>query len=179
MNVLRSPDSGFEKLPSYPLAPHYFEVALHPSVIQGGSRCFSHRWRTKYCRRHAEHTVIGDTCGDPVLECGRARSEVAPPRAKESTPNATGRIVAGVPASLAELELELGRERRSAEAKPVAHADSTSAGPKVLDEKKAALAQRMHVSREVARTIAATLGVSRATGYRVLAKQADTNDTFP
>jgi len=35
MNVLRTPASRFEKLPGYPLAPHYPEVALHPSVIQG------------------------------------------------------------------------------------------------------------------------------------------------
>ena len=40
-----------------------------------------------------------------------------------------------------------------------------------LDEKKAALAQRMHASGESASTIAATLGVSRATVYRVLAEQ--------
>jgi hypothetical protein len=43
--------------------------------------------------------------------------------------------------------------------------------PKALDEKKAALAQRMHASGESAGTIAATLGVSRATVYRVLAEQ--------
>jgi DNA invertase Pin-like site-specific DNA recombinase len=44
--------------------------------------------------------------------------------------------------------------------------------PKALDEKKAALAQRMHVSGESASTIAATLNVSRATVYRVLSDQA-------
>jgi DNA invertase Pin-like site-specific DNA recombinase len=42
---------------------------------------------------------------------------------------------------------------------------------KVLDESKAALAQRMHASGESASTIAAALGVSRATVYRVLAEQ--------
>jgi hypothetical protein len=41
----------------------------------------------------------------------------------------------------------------------------------MLDDKKAALAQRMHASGESAGTIAATLGVSRATGYRVLAEE--------
>jgi DNA invertase Pin-like site-specific DNA recombinase len=35
--------------------------------------------------------------------------------------------------------------------------------------KKAALAQRMHASGEAATTIAFTLGISRATVYRVLA----------
>src|SRR5271165_4342395 len=87
------------------------------------------------------------------------------------TSNATGRMVAGVLASLAELELELGRERRTA-AREARRARGQSIGrPKSLDETKAALAQRMHASGESASTIAATLGVSRATVYRVLAEQ--------
>jgi DNA invertase Pin-like site-specific DNA recombinase len=87
------------------------------------------------------------------------------------TSNATGRMVAGVLASLAELELELGRERRSA-AREARRARGQSIGrPKALDASKAALAQRMHASGENASTIAATLGVSRATIYRVLSDQ--------
>jgi DNA invertase Pin-like site-specific DNA recombinase len=82
---------------------------------------------------------------------------------------ATGRMVAGVLASLA----ELGRERRAA-AREARRARGQSIGrPKVLDESKAALAQRMHASGESARTIAATLGVSRATVYRVLAEHTE------
>src|SRR5271157_3828813 len=89
------------------------------------------------------------------------------------TSNATGRMVAGVLASLAELELELGRERR-ASAREARRARGQSIGrPRALDKSKAALAQRMHASGESASTIAATLGVSRATVYRVLAEQAD------
>jgi DNA invertase Pin-like site-specific DNA recombinase len=85
------------------------------------------------------------------------------------TSNATGRMVAGVLASLAELELELGRERRTA-AREARRARGQSIGrPKALDEKKVALAQRMHASGESASTIAAALGVSRATVYRVIA----------
>jgi DNA invertase Pin-like site-specific DNA recombinase len=38
---------------------------------------------------------------------------------------------------------------------------------------KAALAQRMHASGDSASTIATTLGVSRATVYRVLADQIE------
>src|SRR6202012_4900668 len=87
------------------------------------------------------------------------------------TSNATGGMVAGVLASLAELELELGRERRSA-AREARRARGQSIGrPKALNESKAALAKRMHASGESASTIAATLGVSRATVYRVLAEQ--------
>ncbi|MFL0276558.1 recombinase family protein [Mycobacterium sp. SMC-19] len=88
------------------------------------------------------------------------------------TSNAAGRMVAGVLASLAELELELGRERRAA-AREARRARGQSIGrPKALDESQAALAQRMHVSGEPVNTIATTLGVSRATVYRVLADPA-------
>jgi DNA invertase Pin-like site-specific DNA recombinase len=87
------------------------------------------------------------------------------------TSNAAGRMVAGVLASLA--ELELGRERRSA-AREARRARGQSIGrPKKLDQSKAALAQRMHANGEPASTIASALGVSRATVYRVL---ADAND---
>jgi DNA invertase Pin-like site-specific DNA recombinase len=85
-------------------------------------------------------------------------------------------MVAGVLASLAELELELGRERRAA-AREARRARGQHIGrPKALDEKKAALAQRMHANGESASTIANTLGVSRATVYRVLAEQAAEGD---
>jgi DNA invertase Pin-like site-specific DNA recombinase len=85
--------------------------------------------------------------------------------------NATGRMIAGVLASLAELELELGRERRTA-AREARRARGQAIGrPKTLDKSKAALARRMHASSEPVATIAARLGVSRATVYRVLAEQ--------
>jgi DNA invertase Pin-like site-specific DNA recombinase len=90
--------------------------------------------------------------------------------------NATGRMVAGVLASLAELELELGRERGAA-AREARRARRQQIGrPRALDEKKAALARRMHASGESASTIANTLGVSRATVYRVLAEQTAEGD---
>jgi DNA invertase Pin-like site-specific DNA recombinase len=62
------------------------------------------------------------------------------------TSNATGRMVVGVLASLA--ELELGRERRSA-AREARRARGQSIGrPKALDSSNAALAQRMRASGE-------------------------------
>jgi DNA invertase Pin-like site-specific DNA recombinase len=77
-------------------------------------------------------------------------------------------MVAGVLASLAELELELGRERRTA-SREARRARGQSIGrPRALDQSKTALAQLMHASGESATTIATTLGVSRATVYRVL-----------
>jgi DNA invertase Pin-like site-specific DNA recombinase len=92
------------------------------------------------------------------------------------TSNATGRMVAGVLASLAELELELGRERRAA-AREARRARGQAIGrPKALDKSKANLARRMHSSGEPASTIATALGVSRATIYRVLAEDAEPTD---
>jgi len=92
------------------------------------------------------------------------------------TTNATGRMIAGVLASLAELELELGRERRAA-AREARRVRGQSIGrPRALDKSKSALAQRMHATGESASTIANTLGVSRATVYRVLAEQTGEGD---
>lgn len=85
------------------------------------------------------------------------------------TSNATGRMIAGVLASLAELELELGRERRTA-AREARRARGQHIGrPKALDTDKSELARRMHATGEPATVIADALGVSRATVYRVLA----------
>lgn len=92
------------------------------------------------------------------------------------TSNATGRMVAGVLASLAELELELGRKRRAAARKARRARGQAIGRPKALDQSKMALAQRMHASGESASTIAKALGVSRATIYRVVAVRGDTPD---
>ena len=108
-----------------------------------------------------------------IRELGEHKIVLRSLREGIDTSNATGRMVAGVLASLAELELELGRERRSA-AREARRAHGQSIGrPKKLDESKAALAQRMHASGEPAATIASALGVSRATVYRVLADHDD------
>lgn len=86
------------------------------------------------------------------------------------TGTAAGRMVAGVLASLAELELELGKERRSA-AREARRARGQHVGrPKALDQSNADLARRMHASGEPVKTIAATLGVSVATVYRIVAE---------
>lgn len=88
------------------------------------------------------------------------------------TSNAAGRMVAGVLASLAELELELGKERRTA-SRDARRARGQSVGrPKALSDEKVALARRMHASGESASVVAAALGVSRATVYRVLVHDA-------
>lgn len=87
------------------------------------------------------------------------------------TSNATGRMVAGVLASLAELELELGRERRAAAREARRTRGQHIGRPRALNASKAATARRMHANGEPASTIADALGVSRATIYRVLAEE--------
>jgi DNA invertase Pin-like site-specific DNA recombinase len=89
------------------------------------------------------------------------------------TSNASGRMVAGVLASLAELELELGKERRTAARDARRTRGQSISRPKALDDSKTAFARRMHTAGEPATTIASALGVSRATVYRVLADADD------
>jgi hypothetical protein len=65
-----------------------------------------------------------------------------PVRRLIDTSNATGRMVAGVLVSLAELELELGRERRTA-AREARRARGQHIGrPKALDKSKASCSRR-------------------------------------
>jgi DNA invertase Pin-like site-specific DNA recombinase len=72
-------------------------------------------------------------------------------------------MVAGVLASLAELELELGRERRAAAKASRKARDLPIGRPRALSADQIALAERMRASGEPVPVIAETLGVSRAT----------------
>lgn len=84
-----------------------------------------------------------------------------------------GRAIVGILASMAQLEIELARERRSA-AKTARKDRGLSIGrPKALDADKAALARRMRDSGEPVPVIAKALGVSRATVYRAIADQQE------
>ncbi|OMB79265.1 recombinase family protein [Mycolicibacterium conceptionense] len=86
------------------------------------------------------------------------------------TSTATGRMIAGVFASLAELELELQRERRAAAIAARKARNMPVGRPRVLSGDKVALAKRMRDAGEPMPIIAETLGVSRATLYRTLAE---------
>jgi DNA invertase Pin-like site-specific DNA recombinase len=89
-----------------------------------------------------------------IREPGERRIVLRSLREGIDTSNATGRMVAGVLASLAEAELELGRERRAA-AREARRAGGQRIGrPKALDKSKVGLAGRMHASGESASTIA-------------------------
>lgn len=81
----------------------------------------------------------------------------------------TGRAVAAIMATLAELELELGRERRAAsrEARRVRKLPATKP-PKLSPERQEQL-RRLAATGEPVRELAAAFGVGRATAYRYLA----------
>lgn len=80
-----------------------------------------------------------------------------------------GQAVAGILASVAELELNLIRERAAA-AREAARARGRQTGrPRALAPEQEALARRMRESGEPVPVIARALGTSRATIYRVTA----------
>ena len=85
------------------------------------------------------------------------------------TSNPTGRAIAGVLASFAELELELGRERRAAAREARRARDLPIGRPRSLRPDQLAMARRMRDAGEPVAAIASTLGVNRSTLYRNLA----------
>ncbi|WP_078344989.1 recombinase family protein [Mycobacteroides chelonae] len=84
-----------------------------------------------------------------------------------STP--TGRAVLGIMASLAELELELLRERGAAAKSARKARDLPIGRPRALTADQIRQAEALRASGEPVPVIASTLGVSRATLYRTLA----------
>lgn len=88
------------------------------------------------------------------------------------TSNPTGRMIAGVLASLAELELELQRERKAASRAARKARGMPTGRPKALTKDKADLVRRMRDAGEPVPVIAESVKVSRATVYRVLKESA-------
>jgi DNA invertase Pin-like site-specific DNA recombinase len=84
------------------------------------------------------------------------------------TATPTGRAVAAVMASLAELELELGRERRAAsrQARRARRLPATKP-PKLSPERQEQL-RRLAATGEPVQELAAAFGIGRATAYRYL-----------
>jgi DNA invertase Pin-like site-specific DNA recombinase len=92
------------------------------------------------------------------------------------TSNATGRMVAGVLASLAELELELGRERGTAAREARLASNQPLGRPKALTDAKAHQVRKLAAAGEPVAAIAKTFGVGRTTVYRLLGNQ-DVDDS--
>lgn len=81
---------------------------------------------------------------------------------------ATGRAVLGIMASLAELELELGRERRAASKAARAARGLPVGRPRKMSASQVRQARELRALGEPMPEIAKTVGVSRATLYRTL-----------
>lgn len=90
------------------------------------------------------------------------------------TSTSSGRMVAGIFATLAEYERELIHER-SAVAREAAKSRGKQTGrPRAMSPQQVALARRMRESGESIATIVETLKVARATVYRALQAADDT-----
>jgi DNA invertase Pin-like site-specific DNA recombinase len=119
-----------------------------------------------------------DRLGRSVAEVTRTIAELAERRItlcalREGIDTAapTGRAVAAIMATLAELELELGRERRAAsrESRRARRLPATKP-PKLSAERQQQL-RRLAATGEPVRALAEAFGVGRATAYRYLASQ--------
>jgi len=83
---------------------------------------------------------------------------------------ASGRMMAGIFACLAEYERELIKERAAAARQAAAARGRHTGRPRALRDDQVELAGRMHDSGESVSTIARVLEVSRATIYRSIAR---------
>ncbi len=87
----------------------------------------------------------------------------------------TGRAVAAIMATLAELELELGRERRAAsrESRRARHLPATK--PHKLSAERQDQLRRLAATGEPIGALADAFGIGRATAYRYLAKPSSSS----
>jgi DNA invertase Pin-like site-specific DNA recombinase len=87
-----------------------------------------------------------------------------------STP--TGRAVAAIMATLAELELELGRERRATSRETRRARSLPATKPSKLTPERQEQLRRLAATGEPVRELAAAFGVGRATAYRYVSQQS-------
>jgi len=106
-----------------------------------------------------------------IADLGDRRITLRALREGVDTATPTGRAVASIMATLAELELELGRERRAAsrESRRARHLPATRP-PKLSPERQAQL-RRLAATGEPVHELAKAFGIGRATAYRYLAQQ--------
>lgn len=84
------------------------------------------------------------------------------------TATPTGRAVAAIMATLAELELELGRERRAASRQSRRARQLPPTKPQKLSPARQEQLRRLAATGEPVRELASTFGIGRATAYRYL-----------
>jgi DNA invertase Pin-like site-specific DNA recombinase len=128
----------------------------------------------------AEDTVVVtaiDRLGRSVAEVTRTIAELGERRIvlralREGVDTATpaGRAIAAIMATLAELELELGRERRAAsrESRRARRLPPTKPAKLTVDRQEQL--RRLAATGEPVRELAKAFGISRATAYRYLSQ---------
>ena len=105
-----------------------------------------------------------------IADLGERRITLRALREGIDTDTATGRAVAAIMATLAELELELGRERRAAsrESRRARRLPATKA-PKLSPDRQEQL-RRLAATGEPVSELAEAFGIGRATAYRYLSR---------
>jgi DNA invertase Pin-like site-specific DNA recombinase len=103
-----------------------------------------------------------------IAELGERRILLRALREGIDTATPTGRAVAAIMATLAELELELGRERRttSRESRRIRQLPATK--PQKLTLERQEQLRRLAATGEPVRELAEAFGIGRATAYRYL-----------
>jgi DNA invertase Pin-like site-specific DNA recombinase len=105
-----------------------------------------------------------------IADFGDRRITLRALREGVDTATPTGRAVAAIMATLAELELELGRERRTASrGSRRARGLPATKPPKLSPERQEQL-RRLAATGEPIRGLAETFGIGRATAYRYLSQ---------
>ena len=103
-----------------------------------------------------------------IAELGERRILLRALREGIDTATPAGRAVAAIMATLAELELELGRERRAASRESRRAKSLPATKPYKLSADRQQQLRRLAATGEPVRELAAAFGIGRATAYRYL-----------
>ena len=106
-----------------------------------------------------------------IAELGERRIVLRALREGIDTGTPTGRAVAAIMATLAELELELGRERRADSRQSRRTRGLPATKPPKLSADRQEQLRRLAATGEPVRSLAETFGIGRATAYRYLSSQ--------
>ena len=103
-----------------------------------------------------------------IADLGERRIILRALRESIDTATPTGRAIAAIMATLAELELELGRERRAASRESRRARDLPATKPAKLTAARQEQLRRLAATGEPVRELATAFGIGRATAYRYL-----------
>jgi DNA invertase Pin-like site-specific DNA recombinase len=103
-----------------------------------------------------------------IADLGERRIVLRALREGVDTATPTGRPIAAIMASLAELELELGRERRATSRESRRSRSLPATKPLKLNLERREQLRRLAATGEPVRELAAAFGIGRATAYRYL-----------